>query len=70
MALRNTNLTKVGNLQTNPNASGHTQMQLVQPATALPDPGPWDGKDPSWHSRRIQYLQSIQITQKFGQDTE
>jgi hypothetical protein len=70
MGLANTKLVKVGTLQTNPNASGHTVMQLVQSAAPLADPGPWDGKDPSWHSRRAAYAQSIQVTQKFSQDWE
>ena len=71
MALKNTNLQKVGGLLTSNGGqtSGHTQMQLVQPAVALVDPGGFDGS-PSWHSKRAQYVQSVQITQKFSQDWE
>jgi hypothetical protein len=68
MALKNTNLTKIGS--TIFGASGQTQMCLVKPAVALPDPGPRNPNDPTWPQRYAAYLQSIQIEPKFSQDTE
>ena len=51
MALRNTNLTKIGNTtRDGVSTSGHTQMCLVQSATPLTDPGPRNLADP--HGRR------------------
>lgn len=72
MALKNTNLQKVGGLLSSANgqASGHTQMQLVVPAAALPDPGPRSASDSTWPARNAAYIQSVQMTQKFGQDWE
>jgi hypothetical protein len=68
MALRNTNLTKIGNTQFG--VGGQTQMCLVKPATALPDPGPRNQADPTWPSRYQQYSESIQVTVKYSQDSE
>ncbi len=72
MALKNTTLQKVGGLLTSNGgqASGHTQLQMVQPAVALPDPGPRNFNDPTWPARNAAYQQSVQLTQKFGQDWE
>jgi hypothetical protein len=81
MALKNPNLKKLGNSSINSNTgdinshnSGHTQACLVQPATALPYPAPFAGDkvEPfsAWQQRWQQYQQSIQITQKFSQDSE
>jgi hypothetical protein len=69
MALKNPNLQKVGNQFAAPNSNGHSQLQLVQPAVALTDPDAFDGTS-GWHSKRIQFLQSVQVTQKFSQDWE
>jgi hypothetical protein len=70
MALKNSHLQKLGSAATSPNASGHSQMQWVQPTVALPAPGPRDSSDSTWPARNAAYQQSIQITQKFSQDWE
>jgi hypothetical protein len=71
MALRNTNLTKIGNTtRDGVSTSGHTQMCLVQSATPLTDPGPRNLADPTWPARYAAYLQSVQVTQKYSQDSE
>jgi hypothetical protein len=71
MALKNTNLTKIGNTtRDGVNSSGHTQSCLVQSSSPLPDPGPRNLADPSWPGRNAAYLQSVQVTQKYSQDTE
>ena len=70
--IRNGKLTKVGNLVTSNagQASGHTQMQLVQSANPLPDPGPRNLSDPTWPARNAAYQQSVQIEPKFSGDNE
>ena len=80
MALKNPNLVKLGGTLVNDGsgkdqnqagvASGHTQMTLVKPAVALPDPGPRNLSDPTWPRRYQQYLESIQISEKFSGDNE
>jgi len=71
MALRNTTLTKIGNTtRDGVSTAGHTQMCLVQSSSPLPDPGPRNLSDPTWPARNAEYLRSVQITQKFGQDGE
>jgi hypothetical protein len=79
MSLANLGLKKVGNTTLNSGAgvasapavaSGHTQVCLVQPAVALPDPGPRNLNDPSWPRRYQQFIESTQILPKYGQDSE
>jgi hypothetical protein len=72
MALKNTKLAKVGSASTSTSgqASGHTQMQIVVPATALADPGARNLADPSWPAKYQAYLESITPTPKYSQDWE
>ena len=69
MALKNANLQKVGTAVSTGNANGDSQMQLVQSANPLPDPGGFDGTS-TWHHRHAEWSQSVQVTQKFSQDWE
>jgi hypothetical protein len=78
MTLANPKLTKLGTTTLNSGngignvsvASGFTQFCLVQPTTALPNPGPRNLADPTWVSRNMQYLESTQVTAKYSQDWE
>jgi hypothetical protein len=72
MALKNPKLAKVGSgvTSTSGQACGHSQMQIVVPATALPDPGARDLADPSWPAKYRAHIESITPTPKYGQDWE
>jgi hypothetical protein len=73
MGLSNSKLKKVNSTTLNGagiSNYGFAQSVLVQPAVALPDPGPRDLKDPTWPQRFAEYLRSVQTEQKYGQDSE
>lgn len=50
------------------NSSGHTFMDLVQPATAgtVANPGARVDNDPTWQRKNQQYVESITQQQKFS----
>jgi len=71
MALANTKLKLVSHRTGDAGfLCGHTQMDLVQPAQALPDPGPRKDDGPTWPARYQQFLESTKVQQKFSQQSE
>jgi hypothetical protein len=51
-------------------ACGHSQIQIVVPAPALPDPGGRNLADPGWPQRYQAFVESTQAMAKYSQDWE